>query len=36
MKDWNRIDCKQNRPDKYGFTYPNWTTSIFIKPDVDK
>lgn len=36
MKDWNRIDCKQNRPDKYGFTYPNWTTSFFIKPYVDK
>lgn len=32
MKDWNRIDCKQNRPDKYDFIYPNWTTSIFIKP----
>lgn len=32
MKDWNRIDCKQNRPDKYDFTYPDWTTSIFIKP----
>lgn len=32
MKDWNRIDCKQIRPDKYGFTYPDWTTSIFIKP----
>lgn len=32
MKDWNRIDCRQQRPDKYGFTYPDWTTSIFIKP----
>lgn len=32
MKDWNRIDCKQMRPDKYDFTYPDWTTSIFIKP----
>jgi predicted O-methyltransferase YrrM len=32
MKDWNRIDSKQNRPDKYGFTYPDWTTSIFKKP----
>lgn len=32
MKDWNRIDCKQNRPDRYDFIYPNWTTSIFIKP----
>lgn len=32
MKDWNQIHCKQNRPDKYNFTYENWTTSIFIKP----
>lgn len=32
MKDWNRIDCRQNRPDKYDFTYPDWTTTIFIKP----
>jgi hypothetical protein len=32
IKDWNRIDCKQNRPDKYGFTYPDWTTSFFRKP----
>jgi len=32
MADWNRIDCRQNHPDKYGFTYPSWTTTIFIKP----
>ena len=32
MKDWNRIDCRQNRPDKYDFIYPDWQTSIFIKP----
>lgn len=32
MKGWNRIDCKQEKPDKYGFTYPDWTTTIFIKP----
>ena len=32
LKDWNRMDFRQNRPDKYGFTYPDWTTSIFIKP----
>lgn len=32
VKDWNQIHCQQNRPDKYDFTYPGWTTSIFIKP----
>ena len=32
MAGWNRIDFRQMRPDKYNFTYPDWTTSIFIKP----
>lgn len=32
MADWNRVDCMQKQKDKYGFTYPDWTTSIFIKP----
>jgi len=32
MKTWKRIDCDQPLPDKYGFTYPDWKTSIFIKP----
>lgn len=36
MNGWDRMDFKQEQPDKYGFTYPNWTTSIFIKPYVDK
>lgn len=32
MKDWNSISFRQGQPDKYGFTYPNWTCTIFIKP----
>lgn len=32
MADWNQIICKQNRPDKYNFHYPNWQCTIFIKP----
>lgn len=32
MAGWVRTDYKQQLPDKYGFTYPDWTTSIFIKP----
>lgn len=32
MKDWNQVHCLQKQNDKYGFTYPGWTTSIFIKP----
>lgn len=32
MKDWNQIHCQQKREDKYGFVYPDWQTSIFIKP----
>jgi predicted O-methyltransferase YrrM len=32
MKGWKRIDTYQPQLDKYGFTYPNWTTSFFVKP----
>jgi len=32
MQGWERKDYYQPEPDKYGFTYPDWTTSIFIKP----
>lgn len=32
MSSWNQIICKQNRPDKYNFTYPDWQCTIFIKP----
>lgn len=32
MQGWERRDYYQPEPDKYGFTYPDWTTSIFIKP----
>lgn len=36
MKGWERTDYTQPEPDKYGFTYPDWTTSIFIKPSTFK
>jgi predicted O-methyltransferase YrrM len=29
---WERQDFKQPLPDKYGFTYPDWTTTFFKKP----
>jgi predicted O-methyltransferase YrrM len=32
MKGWKSVSYKQIEPDKYGFTYPDWTTTIFIKP----
>jgi predicted O-methyltransferase YrrM len=32
MEGWNRIHFEQHSPDKYGFTYPGWTTTIFFKP----
>lgn len=32
MQGWERRDYYQPEPDKYGFTYPDWKTSIFIKP----
>lgn len=32
MADWNGMHFDQKQNDKYGFTYPNWRTSIFIKP----
>jgi predicted O-methyltransferase YrrM len=31
LKDWIRTDYEQTKPDKYDFTYPCWTTSIFKK-----
>jgi hypothetical protein len=31
LRDWIRNDYEQINPDKYGFTYPCWTTSIFKK-----
>lgn len=32
MKNFDRLDTFQPKPDKYGFTYPGWTTSFFFKP----
>ncbi len=32
MKGWDTIVFYQPLPDKYGFTYDNWQTSIFTKP----
>lgn len=32
MKNWKKITFLQPYPDKYGFTYPGWSTTIFFKP----
>lgn len=32
MADWQQSTQKQENPDKYGFTYPSWQCTIFIKP----
>lgn len=31
MKDWKKITFLQPYPDKYGYTYPGWETTIFFK-----
>ncbi|MDD5358386.1 MAG: hypothetical protein PHX80_04515 [Candidatus Nanoarchaeia archaeon] len=32
LKDWPKIETYQLVPDKYGYTYPGWKTTIFFKP----
>lgn len=32
MDTWNCIHFEQRRPDRWGYTYPGWRTSIFTKP----
>jgi predicted O-methyltransferase YrrM len=32
LRDWPRIETYQLTPDKYGYTYPGWKTTIFFKP----
>jgi len=34
LSQWRRIDTYQIKEDKYGFTYPGWCTSFFIKPKI--
>ena len=32
MHDWNSVVTVQKRPDSCNFTYPNWSTSWWVKP----
>lgn len=33
LKQWQHFVFSQPEPDKYGFTYPHWKTTIYIKPE---
>jgi predicted O-methyltransferase YrrM len=36
MNSFQRIETCQHEPDKYGFTYPGWSTTFFFKNGIPK